>query len=72
MGAHDAEDVVVALTQLLEKARREAAFSVIPMNHKLGYPADLSALIVPATSKCIASENAINSDANVGTTGASG
>ena len=72
MGAHDTEDVVVALTQLLEEARREAAFSVIPMDHKLGYPTDLFTLIIPATGKYIASEDAIDSYTDVGTSGASG
>lgn len=65
MGAHNAKNLVLGPTDLLEEARSEPALPVLAVDNKLRDPVDLSALVVPATGKGVSGEDAIDVDADV-------
>ncbi len=71
MGAHDAKDLILDFPELLEKASREPTLPVLAVDDKLGYPADLPALVVPAAGKCISGKGVVDMDADIGPAGAS-
>jgi putative hemolysin len=45
---------------------REPALPILAVDDKLGYPADLPALVIPASGKCISRKGLVDMDTDLG------
>ena len=66
MGAHDAENLIIDISKFLKQASRKPALPILAVDDELGYPANLSALVVPAAGKYIAGKSLIDMNTDVG------
>ena len=71
MGAHDAKDLIIDAPEFLEEASREPTLPILTVDDKLGYPADLPALVVPPAGKCISGKGAVDMSTGVRPAGVS-
>jgi hypothetical protein len=71
MGAHDAKDLILDSPKCHEEASRESTLPILAVDDKLGYPADLPALVVPPAGKCISGKGVVDMNTDIRPAGVS-
>ena len=63
MRAHDTEDLIPILSELVHKAPGKSPLAIVSMDYELSDPANNLAVMVPAAGKCLPCQLAIDNDA---------